>query len=120
MRRGSREKGCSILAADEPNPVYILMRHCSFNMGMHLRVGLNLLYLTASGKWTAIPETLSMALLYSYMKCNSGVILDCYSLLLGFWTLSIVRIVEIRTMDKVQKPSSNKCYIPSSEPFRMY
>jgi hypothetical protein len=28
--------------------------------------------------------------------------------------------VEIRTMDKVQKLSSNECYIPSSEPFRMY
>jgi hypothetical protein len=23
-------------------------------------------------------------------------------------------------MDKVQKPSSNECYTPSSEPFRMY
>jgi hypothetical protein len=62
------------------------------------------------------------------------------SLLLSFWTLSIVRIstnrkhsisetgsvsetlcflfVEIRTMDKVQKLSSNECYTPSSEPFR--
>jgi hypothetical protein len=28
--------------------------------------------------------------------------------------------VEIRTMDKVQKLSSNECYTPSSEPFRMY
>jgi hypothetical protein len=28
--------------------------------------------------------------------------------------------VEIRMMDKVQKLSSNECYIPSSEPFRMY
>jgi hypothetical protein len=27
--------------------------------------------------------------------------------------------VEIRTMDKVQKLSSNECYTPSSEPFRM-
>jgi hypothetical protein len=26
--------------------------------------------------------------------------------------------VEIRTMDEVQKPSSNECYTPSSEPFR--
>jgi hypothetical protein len=26
--------------------------------------------------------------------------------------------VEIPTMDKVQKPSSNECYTPSSEPFR--
>jgi hypothetical protein len=26
--------------------------------------------------------------------------------------------VEIRTMDKVQKLSSNECYTPSSEPFR--
>jgi hypothetical protein len=23
-------------------------------------------------------------------------------------------------MDKVQKPSSNECYTPSSDPFRMY
>jgi hypothetical protein len=37
------------------------------------------------------------------------------SLLLSFWTLSIVR-----TMDKVQKLNSNECYTPSSEPFRMY
>jgi hypothetical protein len=28
--------------------------------------------------------------------------------------------VEIRTMDKVHKLSSNECYTPSSEPFRMY
>jgi hypothetical protein len=62
------------------------------------------------------------------------------TLLLSFWTLSIVRIstnrkhnvsetdpvsetlyfmfVEIRTMDKVQKLNSNECYTPSSEPFR--
>jgi hypothetical protein len=25
-----------------------------------------------------------------------------------------------RTMDKVQKPSSNECYTPSSESFRIY
>jgi hypothetical protein len=29
-------------------------------------------------------------------------------------------VVEIRTMDKVQKLISNECYTPSSEPFRMY
>jgi hypothetical protein len=28
--------------------------------------------------------------------------------------------VEIRTMEKIQKLNSNECYIPSSEPFRMY
>jgi hypothetical protein len=78
-------------------------------------------------------------------KENYNLISDLYycpSLLLSFWTLSIVRIytnrkqnvsetgsvsetlcflfVEIRTMDKVQKLSSNECYTPSSEPFRMY
>jgi hypothetical protein len=65
------------------------------------------------------------------------------SLLLSFWALSIVRIstnqktqrfgnwicfrnvvffwfVEIRMMDEVQKLSSNECYTPTSEPFRMY
>jgi hypothetical protein len=45
-----------------------------------------------------------------------------WSLLLSFWTLSIVRIStnRKRTMDKVQKLNSNECYTPSSEPFRMY
>jgi hypothetical protein len=28
--------------------------------------------------------------------------------------------IEFRTMDKVQKPSSNECYTPSSESFRIY
>jgi hypothetical protein len=56
--------------------------------------------------------------------------------LLGFWTLSIVRIlivtrkkknkhdvsetIKIRTMDKVQNPSNSVCYTPSSEPYRKY
>jgi hypothetical protein len=29
-------------------------------------------------------------------------------------------ILDFRTMDKVQKPVSSQCYIPSSEPFRIY
>jgi hypothetical protein len=32
----------------------------------------------------------------------------------------VLWFVEIRTMDKVQKLSSNECYTPSSEPLRMY
>jgi hypothetical protein len=50
--------------------------------------------------------------------------------LLGFRTLSIVRIliitrkriiiIKIRTMDKVRKPSNSVCYTPSSEPYRIY
>jgi hypothetical protein len=29
-------------------------------------------------------------------------------------------VLEFRTMDKVQKPSINECYTPSSEPYRVY
>jgi hypothetical protein len=29
-------------------------------------------------------------------------------------------VIEFRMMDKVQKPSINECYTPSSEPYRVY
>jgi hypothetical protein len=32
----------------------------------------------------------------------------------------ILCLVEYQTMDKVQKPSNPECYIPSSEPFRIW
>jgi hypothetical protein len=43
-----------------------------------------------------------------------------------FWKLDLFPkrcvslFMESRTMDKVQKPSSNECYTPSSEPFRRH
>jgi hypothetical protein len=40
--------------------------------------------------------------------------LDLFPKRCVFW------FVEIQMMDKVQKLSSNECYTPSSEPFRMY